>query len=372
METKSERFRNAFEALCILVQANQAGLLWGGPGTGKTYTIGALAAALKRHLETIIASIRQPEDFGGLPRLTDGGVQLLAPDWAHRLVKAINGILFLDEITTNVPATQAALLRVLAEKVVGDLPLPATTALVLAANPAEIAAGGWDLAAPLANRVCHIDWPCDEDTWIEGMMNGFALPAIPRVEDNWQELIPGFRGLIASFINKRRGLLYVPPKPGAADIRGWASPRSWTNLADSLAAASSAGVNESVISIIAGGWVGPGNANELATWLRELDLPDADDVLRDPSILTLPDKRADRLFAILSNVALAVRSNPTPERWQAAWSVLARVAEAKQADVAVISAHTLLAMKPSDPAYRLPVKELAPFAASIRAAKLSK
>jgi MoxR-like ATPase len=41
---------------------------------------------------------------------------------------------------------QAALLRVVLERTVGDLSLPADVAVVAAANPPEQAADGWDLS----------------------------------------------------------------------------------------------------------------------------------------------------------------------------------------------------------------------------------
>ena len=63
---------------------------------------------------------------------------------------------------------QAALLRVVLERVVGDLELPADVAVVAAANPPEQAADGWDLSAPLANRFCHLEWIADAPGFAQG------------------------------------------------------------------------------------------------------------------------------------------------------------------------------------------------------------
>lgn len=57
-----------------------------------------------------------------------------------------------DEISTAPPAVQAALLRVVLERVVGDLELPDGVAVIAAANPPEQAAGGWDLSATISRR----------------------------------------------------------------------------------------------------------------------------------------------------------------------------------------------------------------------------
>src|SRR5256714_7431605 len=148
----------AVEALGIAVSARVPVLLWGAPGTGKTSAVRAMAKAIGWPCETVIAAIREPSDFAGLPVVTAGDVHMAPPRWAQRLAAAGHGLLFLDEISTAPPAVQAALLRVVLERVVGDLELPDEVTVGAAANPPEQAADGWDLAAPLAHRVCHLDW----------------------------------------------------------------------------------------------------------------------------------------------------------------------------------------------------------------------
>ena len=65
-----------------------------------------------------------------------------------------------DEISTAPPAVQAALLRVVLERTVGDLRLPDAVSLVAAANTPEQAAGGWELSPPLANRFLSPELAC--------------------------------------------------------------------------------------------------------------------------------------------------------------------------------------------------------------------
>ena len=54
-------------ALSIAVQAGVPILTWGPPGIGKTATITMLADGLSLPLEVVLASIREPADFSGLP-----------------------------------------------------------------------------------------------------------------------------------------------------------------------------------------------------------------------------------------------------------------------------------------------------------------
>ena len=173
-------------ALGVAVAARVPVLLWGAPGTGKTSTIRAMAGQLGWPCETVIASIREPSDFAGLPVVVGDGVRFAPPGWAQRLAAAGHGLLFLDELSTAPPAVQAALLRVVLERVVGDLELPEDVAVVAAANPPEQAADGWDLSAPLANRLCHLTWEIDPKAVAEGLAGGWAAPAVPALPERWQ------------------------------------------------------------------------------------------------------------------------------------------------------------------------------------------
>ncbi|MBO0806183.1 MAG: AAA family ATPase, partial [Nocardiopsaceae bacterium] len=197
---------DAAEALGVAVAARVPVLLWGAPGTGKTSAIRAMAEAMGLPCETVIASIREPSDFAGLPVVSDKSVHFAPPRWAQRLAEAGTGILFLDELSTAPPAVQAALLRVVLERTVGDLALPADVAVVAAANPPEQAADGWDLSAPLANRLCHLSWKTTPRSIADGLASGWEAPAVPMLPDDWEAGEPLGRGLVAGFLRARPAL----------------------------------------------------------------------------------------------------------------------------------------------------------------------
>jgi Cdc6-like AAA superfamily ATPase len=75
-------------ALSIAVQAGTPVLAWGPPGVGKTAVITAVAESLNMALEVVLASIREPADFSGLPIIREDGVNMEAPSWARRLAQA--------------------------------------------------------------------------------------------------------------------------------------------------------------------------------------------------------------------------------------------------------------------------------------------
>ena len=337
------------EALGVAVAARVPVVLWGAPGTGKTSVVRALADSAGLPCETVIASIREPSDFAGLPVVhRDGGaatVELAPPRWAQRLVAHGSGLLFFDEISTAPPAVQAALLRVVLERTVGDLALPDEVAVVAAANPPEQAADGWDLSAPLANRFCHLDWPVDAHTLADGLATGWRPPHAPRLDPGWEQQVAIQRSWVAGFVTVRPMLALDVPDDAAAGGRAWPSPRTWDMVARLLAAADAAGAGELARSLLVRGAVGPGPGLELMTWLAEADLPDPEALLADPDSFELPE-RGDRAYAALTSVTAVVIADLTVDRWNRGWAVLDR-ARLDAPDVAATAARALARNRPA-------------------------
>jgi MoxR-like ATPase len=353
----------AVEALGVAVAARVPVVLWGAPGTGKTSVVRALADAAGWPCETVIASLREPSDFAGLPVITStngsGPVVVLAPPrWAERLVAAGTGLLFFDEISTAPPAVQAALLRVVLERTVGDLDLPDEVAVVAAANPPEQAADGWDLSPPLANRFCHLDWPVDARVLADGLAGGWSTPAPPALPPGWTDRLAVHRSWVAGFVTVRPMLALAVPDDAAAGGRAWPSPRTWDMTARLLTAAEAAGAGELARSLLVRGAVGDGPGLELTAWLADADLPDPEAVLADPDSFVLPE-RGDRAYAALTSVAAVVVARPTVERWHQGWAVLDRAREVAP-DVAATAARALARCRPPGATVPDTVKAFAP------------
>ena len=176
------------------------------------------------------------------------------------------------------------MLRVVLERVVGDTKLPAGVRVVAAANPPDEAADGWELAAPLANRLVHLDWPIEGKTYRQRA--GGRFPATGCWPGSRTRRAPRRRWLPEP--RSAHSLRFVPPLALqlpriAADAgRGWPSPRSWEAVAKLLAACEAADASEAARAALVEGAVGDGAAIEFLAWLEHLDLPDPEAVLADP------------------------------------------------------------------------------------------
>jgi hypothetical protein len=267
-------------------------------------------------------------------------------------------VVFFDEVSTAPPAVQAALLRVVLERTVGDLTLPEEVSVVAAANPPEQAADGWELSPPLANRFCHLDWPVDARTVADGFSSGWATPHPPELADGWERRVPVVRSWIAGFVTVRPMLALAVPETTAGAGRAWPSPRTWDMAARLWAATEGAGAGELAASLLVRGCVGAGAGVEFLTWLAEADLPDPEEVLAHPDRFVLPE-RGDRAYAALSSVAAAVAADPGDGRWERGWRAFARGAESAP-DVAAAAARTLARCRPAGAAIPDEVKAFAP------------
>jgi len=345
------------EALAVAVVANLPVVLWGAPGTGKTSAVTALGAAVGLPVEVVVGSIREPSDFAGLPVIRDGSTWFAPPRWAERLAAEGNGLLFLDELTTAPPAVQAAMLRVVLERTVGDLALPEPVRIVAAANPPDQAADGWELSAPLANRFVHLTWSVSAEEVAEGFAGGFPVPEFDVKDTAGPAEVAGARALVGAFLRVRPELvLAVPDSPERAG-RGWPSPRSWELAARAVAACAHLGADEPVLAELVLGAVGEAAGFELLSWRRNLDLPDPATLLDDPEA-RLPE-RLDRLHALLGAVVAHVRSDGTVDTWQRAWTVVARVARTAP-DVAATAARSLARCRPEGATLPRAMLDLAP------------
>lgn len=351
-------FDATLKAIQICVQAHVAVFLWGTPGHGKSASTNALTKQLDIRQWTIILATREPTDQSGLPLIVDKGVKIHPPLWAQELVDANGGCVFWDEFNGAEPGVQNSALRVLNEGWAGDLKLPDATSHVGAGNPPRLCSGAFDLTAAAANRYVHIDFKLGVDTFVNGMISGWAPPPMVRLPKDWHLGFSAKRGLVASFIRRRPMLMDQLPTNSREQGRAYPSPRSWERSALLLAAASSCGfeTKSEVARILLAGCVGEAAATEFFSWLNDLDLRDPEEYLREPKTTPLPT-RQDQIMATLDSVAAAAVDGHTSKdkkvrdrfirRYRAAWSVTARLFKT-QPDITLPAVQTLANAMPHE------------------------
>jgi hypothetical protein len=350
--TTEPRVDTQLEALTLAVAADLPVLLWGEPGIGKTAALKQLAAALDLPLTTVIASVHEPSDFSGLPVVGDDpavqGVPMAPPDWAVRLARSGRGLLFLDELSTAPPAVQAALLRLVLERRVGALRLPAGVRIVAAANPRSSAADGWELSPPLANRFVHLQWMHDHEVVVRGLGGTWPRASLPRLDpERLAEAVTFARRAVCGLLAARPALVHRLPSNEAHRGGPWPSPRSWEMALCLTAFATAANTSREVLSMLVRGTVGDGPGLELLAAMDRMDLPDPETLLADPAAADLPE-RGDLRQAVLDGVVEAVRRRPEKSRWDAAWALLVRALETGAPDLVVVPASTLASLRRAD------------------------
>lgn len=320
-------------------------LFWGGPGIGKSALIETLSSSMNALCLPIIASIREPSDFLGLPMPTgegaDLGVRYAAPDWALRAnAAAAKGklvIVFFDELTTCPPSVQNAMLRVVNEGWVGDVKLHANVVFVAAANPPEMAASGYDLAAPMANRWIHLKW--NEPTaaeWSEGILSDWAnvdtatnaADVIKKIDNGYDVHHAKAKGLITGFLRSQSLLYKLPDGSSPEASRAWPSPRSWDVCIRAIAGAKSYGLKQTLIDDLVRGAVGKGAAANLLTYEKKANLPDPAKLLdaKDPrKVWKVDPKRPDITAAVFNSCAALVtprNAKHRDKRAAAMWTLI--------------------------------------------------
>ena len=344
-----KEYSYAYRAVGVCLRVNLPVILWGAPGQGKTKVVEHFAKQTGRELTTILASIREPQDFVGLPAIVNDKMEYRAPSWALSLAQLAAegdaGIVFFDEVSTAPPSVQAALLRVCLEKVVGDCELGLETRVIAAANPPDIAADGWDLAPPLANRFCHIDWELPAEAVAKGFSGSWPSFDLPEVTDADLEQTVALEKLaVAAFLKRDPAIVTVMPESTNDQGRAFPTPRSWEMAARVSAAVTLMRLEEDLRFLLIEGCVGHVAAMNYCTFRTAQDLPDPEEVIANP-MMELP-KRPDQLYYTGYNVLNALSSKNSSERWDQVGEFIYRLCEMDLPDIALSIHHQWTKLAP--------------------------
>lgn len=237
---------SAKKALRAAFNVQRPIFLWGPPGVGKSDVVKQLGDELNAHVIDIRLSLWEPTDIKGIPYFNPEShtmswappVELPSEELAAQYG---NIILFLDEMNSAAPSTQAAAYQLILNRRVGTYHLPKNVLIVAAGNRETDRGVTNRMPKPLANRFTHLEMKVDWDDYFEWATNN-------KIHTD-----------VLGFLSFSKGDLYdFDPK---ADSRAFATPRSWSYVSDYLYNEAGAS-NDTLLDLISGS-IGEGLAVKL-------------------------------------------------------------------------------------------------------------
>ena len=142
-------------------------MLWGPPGVGKSQMVAQVAARHEAPLIDIRLSQMEPSDLRGIPflkdEIVDWAIPAMLPDVKRH---GVEGILFLDEITSAPPSVSAAAYQLILDRRLGEYEVPDQWAIIAAGNRQGDRGVTYTMPAPLANRFSHYEVDVNLDDWV--------------------------------------------------------------------------------------------------------------------------------------------------------------------------------------------------------------
>lgn len=198
---------------CIKIQ--RPVFMWGPPGIGKSDIVKQIGDEFDRPVIDVRLSLWEPTDIKGIPYYnSQANTMSWAPPSELPTDEDSNAILFLDELNSAAPATQAAAYQLILNRRVGTYVLPKGVSIVAAGNRETDKGVTYRMPAPLANRFLHIELRTDYEDWLNWATN-----------NRLHEQVVGYIGFA------KQDLYDFDPRSSS---RSFATPRSWSFVSDLL------------------------------------------------------------------------------------------------------------------------------------------
>jgi hypothetical protein len=189
--------------------------MWGPPGIGKSDIVKQIGNEQEREVIDVRLSLWEPTDIKGIPYYnSNSNTMTWAPPAELPTDPESTAILFLDELNSAAPATQAAAFQLVLNRRVGTYVLPKGVSIVAAGNREGDKGVTYRMPAPLANRFLHVELRCDFDDWHQW-----------AVTNRVHEQVVGYLGFA------KQDLYDFDPKSSS---KAFATPRSWMFVSELL------------------------------------------------------------------------------------------------------------------------------------------
>ena len=232
--------------------------MWGPPGIGKSDIIKQLGNEQEREVIDVRLSLWEPTDIKGIPYYnSQSNTMTWAPPAELPTDPESTAILFLDELNSAAPATQAAAFQLVLNRRVGTYVLPKGVSIVAAGNRETDKGVTYRMPAPLANRFLHLELRTDYEDWQQW-----------AVTNRVHEQVVGYLGFA------KQDLYDFDPKSSS---KAFATPRSWQFVSELL---DEDDVSDSTLTDLISGAVGEGLAVKFMAHRRVAkQMPNPSDIL---------------------------------------------------------------------------------------------
>lgn len=255
--------------------------LWGPPGIGKSDIVASLAKQLGGHMIDLRLAQMDPTDLKGLPHICPDtrkmkfSVSDELPS-AELCAKYPIVILFLDEMSSAPPSTQAVTYQLILDRAIGQYKLPNNVVVVAAGNRVADKGVSYNMPSPLSNRFTHLEVRADYDSW-----NDWAIAA--RIHPD----VVGFIGYSKDSLMK-----FDPRSPSHA----FATPRSWSTVSQLCYLEN---VSTAELYDLVAGTVGDGMASGFMTHRAiSTTLPNPTDILSG-KVTTLETTEISAMYSLI-------------------------------------------------------------------------
>ena len=241
---------------CVKVQ--RPVFLWGAPGIGKSDIVKQIGQEQDREVIDVRLSLWEPTDIKGIPYYnSDMGTMTWAPPSELPQDPESTAILFLDELNSAAPATQAAAYQLILNRRVGTYVLPKGVAIIAAGNRETDKGVTYRMPAPLANRFLHLELKHSFDDWLQW-----------ATTNKVHEQVVGYLGFA------KQDLYDFDPRSSS---RAFATPRSWSFVSELLG---DDDLDEGTLTDLVSGAVGEGLAVKFMAHRKVAkQMPNPEDIL---------------------------------------------------------------------------------------------
>ena len=248
----------AKKSLRKAIEIKRPVFMWGPPGIGKSDIVHQIGAEQNREVIDIRLSLWEPTDIKGIPYYNSTlNTMCWAPPTELPTDPNSTAILFLDELNSAAPATQAAAYQLVLNRRVGTYILPKGVAIIAAGNRETDKGVTYRMPAPLSNRFLHLELTTDFEDWLNWATNNLI------------------HGQVVGYLGFAKQDLYnFDPK---SPSRSFATPRSWTFVSDLL---NDDDLEDETLMDLVSGAIGEGLAHKFMAHRKVAkQMPNPEDIL---------------------------------------------------------------------------------------------